>query len=121
MKILNIKQNYSPQFGQIIYDDEYVQDVAKNDFNTPKLWNKYQDIISKQKMNPVDIHLDLFLADESEIPLYPGGWYIKAIVKDKVFKQRVYCGSPIAFLRKASAYANLQNFYGKILKNFKKF
>lgn len=88
--------------------DNLLPQVIKSDYNTPQLWKRYQDLVKSQEDNPHDIHLDLFLYDESEIPLYPEGWYQRATIGDKIFKQRLYAfeGTAISFLEDACKYAD---------------
>lgn len=83
--------------------------VIETDYNTPKLMNRYKELVKSQENNPHDIHLDLFRADEGEIPLYPEGWYQRATVGDKIFPQRVYEfeGTVIQFLEDACKYADM--------------
>ena len=82
--------------------------VIETDYNTPTLINRFKELVKLQENNKHDIHLDLFLYDESEIPLYPEGWYQRATVGNKVFKQRLYefQGSAIKFLEDACKYAD---------------
>ena len=89
--------------------------VIQSDYKTPLLQRKYKDLVESQENNPHNIHLDLFLYDEGEIPLYPEGWYQKAVVGGKVFLQRLYAfqGSAIKFLEDACAYANKLNREGR--------
>lgn len=88
--------------------DNLLPKVIESDYNTPRLQKRYQELVKSQEDNPHDIHLDLYLADEGEIPLYPEGWYQRATVGDKIFPQRIYehQGSAIKFLEDACQYAN---------------
>ncbi|MBQ6516247.1 hypothetical protein IJI31_03610 [bacterium] len=90
---------------------ELLPKVIESDYDTVELKERYDELVQSQKDNPVDIHLDLYLADPNEIPLYPEGWYQKATVAGKVFKQRIYefQGSAIKFLEDACRYANKLN------------
>lgn len=87
---------------------ELLPKVIENDYNTPQLKKRYEELVKSQEDNPHNIHLDLFLYDEGEIPLYPEGWYQKATVGNKVFLQRQYEfeGSVIDFFEKACKYAD---------------
>lgn len=97
--------NYNPLD---FMEDNLIVKVIDSDYNTPKLKARYKQLIAEQESNPHDIHIDLFLADEGEIPLYPEGWYQKAIVGNKEFRQRVYAfqGQVMDFLEDACKYAN---------------
>lgn len=96
-----------------------INEVIKNDYNTPALWSTYKNLVESQENNPVNIYLDLFLPDE-EIPLFASGWFQKATVRNKTFKQRTtyFAGiekqpSPIKFLERACRYANFLKFFEK--------
>jgi len=90
---------------------ELLPKVIESDYNTPKLQKRFEKLVKSQENNPHNIHLDVFLYDESEIPLYPEGWYQKATVGDKVFLQRLYDfqGTAISFLEDACKYADKLN------------
>lgn len=88
--------------------------VIESDYDTFELKNRFNELVKSQETNPHDIHLDVFLHDEGEIPLYVEGWYQKATVGNQVFKQRQYAyeGSAIKFLEDACKYADKLN--GKV-------
>ncbi len=92
-----------------------IKEVIRNDYNTSSLWGRWNELVNSQKNNPVNIYLDLFSPDE-EIPLYASGWYQKATVHNKTFKQQfIYFQkqqSPIKFLERACKYANFLKFLG---------
>ena len=87
-----------------------IDEVIKNDFNTPALRARYNELVNSQKDNPANIYIDLFTADKYEIPLHPDGWFQKATVGPFTFKQQtVYFEtpqSPIRFLEIACKYAD---------------
>jgi len=90
--------------------EDTLSEVIEYDFrdSAPKFWNRFQELVKSQENNPHNIHLDVFLADEGEIPLYSEGWYQRATVGDKIFRQRVYEfeGTAIQFLEDACKHAN---------------
>ena len=92
-----------------------IDEVIKNDYNTPELQETYKKLVESQKKNPVNIYIDLFTAEKGEIPLYAGGWFQKATVGNATFKQATtYFNtppSPIKFLKRACTYANVLNFF----------
>lgn len=105
--------------SESLADKRLLDEVIKYDYKTPKLKETYKNLVKSQKNNPVNIYIDLFHREE-EIPLHPSGWFQKATVGEgilkKTFKQpTTYLfdppPSPINFLKKACAYANILNFF----------
>ncbi len=105
--------------SETLADKRLIDEVIKHDYNTPKLQEEYKRLVESQKNNPVNIYIDLFTADKGEIPLYAGGWFQKATVGKRTFKQATTYfdtpPSPIKFLKKACFYANILKFlrFGK--------
>ena len=92
-----------------------IEEVIKYDYNTPELKEAYDYLVAKQADNPVNIYIDLFTADKNEIPIHPSGWFQKATVGKRTFKQAtVYFNtppSPIKFLKRACLYADILKFF----------
>lgn len=102
-------------FKSTLADKRLIDEVIKNDYNTPNLKETYTRLVESQKNNPVNIYIDLFTADKNEIPLHPSGWFQKATVGKRTFKQATtYFNnppSPINFLKRACLYANILKFF----------
>ena len=97
-------------------DKRLIDEVIKFDYNTPRLRDTYKKLVESQESNPVNIYIDLFTADKSEIPLHPSGWFQKATVGRLTFKQPTEAYfpmqvNPIKFLKKACMWANILNFF----------
>ena len=81
--------------------------MIDNDYDTPKLRRRYNELIKEQENNPVNIVIDLFLSHVPEAE----DFFQRAIVKGKVFEQTVrywpWQAKPttIEFLEKACKYA----------------
>ncbi len=102
----SVKEKPELQFLRGTLSEVLVHDYLVD--NNPYLLKKFERLVLEQEDNPHDIHLDVFPEDEGEIPLESYRWYQKAIVGDKVFKQRIYAfqGSAIKFLKDACRYAD---------------
>ena len=100
-------------------DKRLIDEVIKYDYKTPKLQDTYNKLVMSQEKNPVNIYIDLFTADKSEIPLQPSGWFQKATVGKGILKRTFKQAttyfdtppSPIKFLKKACLYADLLKFF----------
>ena len=80
--------------------------VIESDYNTPKLKERYAELVEQQKNNPINIYIDLFSQD-GDIPLQADEWFQKAKVGGLVFRQTVTVPeSRIAFLERACKWAN---------------
>ena len=105
--------------SESLANKKLIEEVIKYDYNTPELKEEYRQLVESQKNNPINIYIDLFTADKNEIPLHPSGWYQKATVGKRTFKQGttyfITPPSPIKFLKRACLYANILRLfkYGK--------
>ena len=89
------------------------QMVIEGDYNTPKLKERYAELVEQQKNNPIDIYIDLF-SKEGDIPLQADEWFQKAKVGGLVFRQTTTVPeSRIAFLERACKWANFLKYLNK--------
>lgn len=103
MQITVVNQNNNtPSFGKFIFA-KYAQDIAKRELKTPKLQDRFLEMIASQNKNRTNIHLDYDLIDFEEP-------YLKAKVgKFSLSQLHPNLGikeSPMCFLKRTAIVAN---------------